>query len=144
MNQIKVNSGKGVHIALWSAQWLLSAAYCAVGLMKLLTPIHVLASMMPWMGQVPEVVVRSLGLIDLAGSVGIVLPALTRVFPELTVWAASGCTVLQMSAIAFHVSRGEAAKTPLNLVLLALSSFILWGRWTKAPIEARSQPGVRP
>jgi hypothetical protein len=44
---------------------------------------------------------------------------------------------LQVFAITLHVSRGEAAVTPLNLVLLALAVFVLWGRGRKAPIAPR-------
>jgi hypothetical protein len=45
--------------------------------------------------------------------------------------------VLQVLALAFHLSRGEAEVTPLNIVLLALSLFVLWGRNSKAPIAPR-------
>jgi hypothetical protein len=93
--------------------------------------------MMPWTGEHSEAFVRIIGLIDLAGGIGILLPALTRILPRLTVLAALGCTVLQVFAITFHVSRGEAAVTPLNLVLLALAVFVLWGRGRKAPIAPR-------
>jgi hypothetical protein len=40
-------------------------------------------------------------------------------------------------AFAFHISRGEAAVTPLNILLLALSLFVLWGRNSKAPVAPR-------
>jgi hypothetical protein len=46
--------------------------------------------------------------------------------------------VLQLLAMAFHVSRGEIPVLPLNLVLLTLSAFVLWGRATRAPIAPRS------
>jgi hypothetical protein len=52
------------------------------------------------------------------------------------VLAALGCAALQVSAILFHVSRGEAADTPFNFVLLSLSLFVAWGR-RKRPIEPR-------
>jgi hypothetical protein len=74
----------------------------------------------------------------MAGGVGLLLPALTRIKPGLTVAAALGCTVLQALAIAFHISRGEVAMTPVNFTFLALSVFVLWGRGRKAPIPARS------
>jgi hypothetical protein len=45
--------------------------------------------------------------------------------------------VLQVFAFFFHISRGEAEVTPVNLVLLALSLFVLWGRGRKAPITPR-------
>jgi hypothetical protein len=92
---------------------------------------------MPWTGQYPEGFVRFMGLVDLAGGLGILLPALTRILPRLTVLAALGCVVLQVCALVFHLSRGEAMVTPLNVVLLALSLFVLWGRGKKAPILPR-------
>ena len=126
-----------LRISLWVAQALLFFVYASAGLVKFFTPIPQLAAMMPWTGEHSETLVRAIGLIDLAGGIGILLPALTRIMPGLTVLAALGCTVLQVCAIAFHLSRGEAAVTPLNFVLLALSTFMLWGRARKAPIMPR-------
>jgi hypothetical protein len=77
------------------------------------------------------------GILDVAGGIGVLLPAVTRIEPRLTVLAALGCTLLQIAAIIFHLSRGEAAAVPLNFVLLALSMFILWGRARRAPIAPR-------
>ena len=93
--------------------------------------------MMPWTGEHSEAFVRVIGLVDLAGGIGILLPALTRIMPSLTVLAALGCSVLQVFAIVFHISRGEVAVTPLNFVLLLLALFVLWGRARKAPIAPR-------
>ena len=129
--------GRALRIGLWAAQILIAFAFIGAGLVKLTTPIPQLAAMMPWAGQYSEPFVRSIALVDLAGGIGILLPALTRILPRLTVLAALGCTVLQVFALAFHLSRGEAEVTPLNIVLLALSLFVLWGRNSKAPIAPR-------
>ena len=51
----------------------------------------------------------STAVFDLLGGLGVVLPSVTRIKPSLTVLAALGCAALQACAIAFHVSRGEAA-----------------------------------
>ncbi|WP_348524782.1 DoxX family protein [Mesorhizobium huakuii] len=66
------------------------------------------------------------------------LPALIRIQPRLTVLAALGCVLLQIAATIFHLSRGEASALPLNIILLALSAFILWGRAKKDPIPSRA------
>lgn len=129
--------GRALRIGLWIAQVLIFFVFTSAGLVKLLTPIPQLAAMMPFAGEYSETFVRSVALVDLAGGIGILLPALTRILPRLTVLAALGCSVLQVFAFVFHISRGEAATTPLNLVLLALSLFVLWGRSRKAPIAAR-------
>jgi uncharacterized membrane protein YphA (DoxX/SURF4 family) len=127
--------GGALNIGLWTAQVLLAAMFVAGGVTKLITPIADLAKMMPWAGDVPETFVRVIALIDLAGGLGILLPSLTRIQPRLTVFAALGCSVLMVFAAVFHVSRGEAMVAPMNLVLLALSLFVLWGRGKKIPIH---------
>jgi hypothetical protein len=66
------------------------------------------------------------------------LPALTRIRPGVTVFAALGCAALQVCAIVFHFSRGEAANTPFNFLLVALATFVAWGRRYRAPLQARA------
>jgi uncharacterized membrane protein YphA (DoxX/SURF4 family) len=124
-------------VVLWIAQILVAILFCFAGFLKLTSPIPQLAAMIPWTGQSPETFVRILGAVDLAGGIGILLPAATRILPSLTVIAALGCSVLQVFAIAFHSSRGEFGVLPLNFVLLPLAIFVFWGRWKKAPIEGR-------
>jgi len=65
------------------------------------------------------------------------VPSVTRIKPGLAAIAAIGCALFQLSAIAFHLSRGEVANTWFNAVLVALSFFVAWGRWWKVPIEGR-------
>jgi len=81
--------------------------------------------------------VRFLGVVDLAGGVGLLLPSLTRILPRLTVIAAACCVVLQILAIAFHASRAEFAVLPMNVIYIGLALIVLWGRGRKAPIAPR-------
>jgi uncharacterized membrane protein YphA (DoxX/SURF4 family) len=134
---VPASTGKPLRIALWIAQGLVAVVFCISGFTKLATPITELAAVMPWAGQVPPGFVRFIGLVDLAGGIGILLPALTRIQPRLTVLAALGCVVLQVLAFGFHASRGEFSVLPVNVVLLALSAFVLWGRSKKVPIAPR-------
>lgn len=129
--------GRALTIALWIAQVLVALVFIAAGFAKLTTPIAELSRTMQWTGQFPEGFVRFIGAVDLAGGLGILLPSLTRILPRLTVAAALGCVVLQVFALTFHLWRGEAMLTPLNIVLLSLSAFVLWGRAVKAPIAPR-------
>jgi uncharacterized membrane protein len=105
--------------------------------MKLTSPIEQLAQSVPWVTDYSETFVRMIGVVDMAGGLGMLLPALTRIKPQLTVWAALGCILLQISAIIFHISRGEAMVTPLNMVFIALAAFVFWGRRSRAPITPR-------
>ncbi|TPQ25733.1 DoxX family protein [Methylomonas sp. HW2-6] len=130
-------AGKLMNVTLWGAQVLLALVYIAAGSMKVTQPIAELAVSIPWTGVTPESFVRVIGLIDLAGGIGILVPALTRIKPGLTVWAATGCSTLQICAMLFHLSRGEFAVLPINLVLLSLSLFVLWGRKNEYTIRGR-------
>lgn len=93
--------------------------------------------MMAWVGEVPAHFFYGTAALDFLGGVGVLLPAITRVRPELTHWAALGCAALMLAAIIFHTSRGEVSDTPFNYLLLALSSFVFWGRKYRAPISGR-------
>lgn len=119
---------KGLNVGLWIVQGILALLFAGTGVWKLLTPIPQLAAMIPWAGQVAPGFLRATALFDLAGGLGLVVPALTRIKPGLTVLAALGCAALQICAVVFHVSRGEAANTPFNVLLVALSLFVAWGR----------------
>lgn len=127
---------KAMHVALWVAQGLLFITLAMGAVMKFM-PIEKIAAMMPWTGELPEITVRLLGVIDLLGVLGVVLPALLRWKPQLTVWAAIGIVLLMISATVFHVSRGEASVIGFNLFTLVMAVFVAWGRFKKAPITAK-------
>lgn len=128
---------KALQIGLWVAQGLLALTFAGTAVWKVATPIPALAAMIPWAGQVSPGFLYMTALFDFLGGVGVLLPSLTRIKPGLTVLAALGCAALQVAAIVFHLSRGEGANTPFNFFLVALSSFVAWGRWTKAPIAPK-------
>ncbi|WP_165191592.1 DoxX family protein [Caulobacter soli] len=123
-------------VALWIVQGLLAVAFVGAGFLKLTTPVARLSLMMPWAGDHPHLVLFT-GVVDMAGGLGVLLPAATRIKPRLGVAAALGLVVLQTLALAFHLSRGETSLAPANVVLLALSIFVLWGRGWAAPIDPR-------
>ena len=130
-------AGKPLRIGLWAVQLIAASIFIAAGLAKLTTPLPDLAKTIPWTADYSVVFVRFIGLVDLLGGLGLVLPAATRILPRLTVLAALGCVVLQVMAMAFHVSRGELDVLPLNAVLLSASAFVLWGRGRRLPIAPR-------
>lgn len=126
------------NIGLWVAQILLALVFGASGIMKLFQPIEALAGSMAWVSHSPPGLVRFIGAAELAGALGVILPALTRILPFLTPLAALGFVVIQVLAIGVHASLGETAVTlPINLVLLALSLFVVLGRTRKSVIAAR-------
>jgi hypothetical protein len=130
------NTSSGINIGLWIVQGLLALTFAGAGIWKLTTPIPELAAKMPWMGQVSPSFLYLTAAFDVVGGVGVLLPSVTRIRPELTVVAALGCAALQAAAIVFHFSRGEGANTPFNFVLVALALVVAWGRRSRAPIAA--------
>jgi uncharacterized membrane protein YphA (DoxX/SURF4 family) len=126
------------NIGLWVAQVVLAAVYVMAGYMKLTQPIDALvASGMSYAGDYPELLTRFIGTMEVLGAIGIILPAATRIAPRLTPLAALGFSAIQVLAMGLHTMRGEYQVLPVNLVLLALSLFVLWGRSRKAPIAPR-------
>ncbi len=124
-------------IGLWTAQILLGVGYAMFGALKLFTPIADLSQMMLFVANSPEWLPRFIGLVEIAGALGMILPAALKILPWLTPLAAAGFSAIQIIAIVVHANLGETASTlPINLVLLTLSLFVLWGRWKKLPIQA--------
>jgi uncharacterized membrane protein YphA (DoxX/SURF4 family) len=132
------SAGGPIGIGLWIVQGLLALTFVGTGIWKVATPIPRLAAMIPWAGQVSPALLYATAVFDTLGGLGILLPSATRIKPGLTVVAALGCVALQASAIVFHFSRGEAANTPFNFLLVALSLFVAWGRRSRAPIAPRA------
>lgn len=138
MTQSTEAVSKGVKIGIWVAQVIAAALFIMSGVIKLSMPMPDLIAMMPWAGEYSVTFVRSIGVIDLLGGLGLILPSLTRILPRLTVIVAVLCVILQILAIAFHSWRGEFAVLPTNAVYITFVFIVLWGRGFKAPISPRS------
>ena len=126
-------------VALWSAQILLALLFGAAGVMKTFMAPEALVPMgLNFATEIPLWLLRFIGLCEILGAVGVILPAATRIMPILTSMAALGFVMIQVLAIGFHLMRGEIVDVAtMNLALLALSAFVLWGREAKAPIKPR-------
>lgn len=116
---------------------MVSLLFIIPGLMKLSQPIAILSTSLPWTAHVPVATVRLIGILDLCGGIGILIPTLLRIQPQVTVWAALGNMTLMVSAIAFHLSRGESKFIGFHIMLISILAFIAWGRTYKAAVYAR-------
>ena len=118
-----------MNIALWVVQGLLAAMYGMAGSMKLFQTSKA-KEQMPWAKNRSDGFVRFVGTSELLGALGLILPLLTGVFPWLTPLAAIGLTLIQLLAIFMeHLPKKEYNVLPVNILLLALSIFVLVGRW---------------
>jgi hypothetical protein len=125
-------------IALWIVQAILAVAFAMAGYMKAFTPGPELIEAMPWVGEAGLAVARIAGFAELAGAIGLILPAATRIKPSLTAWAGVGLATVMVLAAGFHIFRGELYMLGPNTVLGAMAAFVAWGRFKKAPISPRS------
>jgi hypothetical protein len=107
--------------------------------MKVSTPAAELAKMAPGF---PLALLRFIGIAELAGAIGIILPALTRIAPVLTPLASSGFVIVMASAAILHFVRGEWGEVVVVIVLGALAYFVAWGRFKRAPIAPREHHGM--
>ena len=131
-------SSRALHVTLWVVQLLLAAVFLLVGYTHALAPIEVAVQRAAWVASLPVPLVRFIGVVELAGALGILLPAATRIRPMLTALAAAGLATIMLLAIPFHLMRGEASAVVLNLVLASLAALVAWGRARLAPIHPRA------
>ena len=122
---------------LWVLQVLLGLAFLAAGGMKLIQPYAELAQQMAWVSDVPEVLVRFIGVAEVLGGLGLILPAATRILPWLTPVAAAGLALDMLFATLFHLVRGEVGAAMVPLLLGLLAALVAYGRWRVVPILAR-------
>ena len=93
--------------------------------------------MMKWIPDFPPLFVRGLGVVEVLGAIGLILPALTRIAPRLTFVAACCIVAHQLCAITLHVMRHDVGGLGLNAVLIGLALFVAWGRGKAAVILPR-------
>ena len=77
---------------------------------------------------------RAIGVSELLGAIGLILPAALRIKPILTPLAASGIAVIMILATAYHIYAGEP---PVTIAFFLLAAFVAWGRFKKVPIEPK-------
>ena len=130
-------ANRSVHIGLWVLQVLLGLMMMASGANKLAASADDLAKMgMTFVNDYGIGFVRFLGVCLVAGGVGLIAPAATKILPWLTPLAGAMLALYFALATAFHLSRGEPPV--LTIVIMLLSAVIAWGRFKKAPIAARA------
>jgi hypothetical protein len=124
--------------ALWIVQVLLALLFLFAGGMKLIVSPEALAAMgSPNQIALPGWFVRFVGVVEVLGALGLILPGLLRIRPGLVPLAAVGLVVLMIGAIAitFAADGFGAAVPPLVVGLLA--AFVAYGRWRPAPHRSR-------
>ena len=121
-----------MNIALWVVQVLLAGMYGMAGSMKTFQPDKVRTNpQMTWAHDKQDGYIRFVGISELLGALGLILPALTGILPWLTPLAAIGLALIQVLAIfTVHLPKKEYQVIPVNVVLLVLAIVAAYGRFT--------------
>jgi hypothetical protein len=125
-------------VALWLVQGLLAFIFLFAGGMKLVMPIEALTQQSP----LPGLFMRFIGVAEVLGAIGLILPELLRIRPGLTPLAASGLVIIMIGATVLTAASGAIglALIPLGVGLLATS--VAYGRRPRAPQIAPSHQSV--
>jgi uncharacterized membrane protein YphA (DoxX/SURF4 family) len=123
-----------MNIALWTLQVLLAVAFAAHGWMLVSPPPELLPIMNEQLGVGFRIF---LGVAEIAGAIGLTLPALTRIMPWLTALAAGSLGFVVLCATVLHLVRAENGSAVITAILCLMAAFVVYGRWRLRPIAAR-------
>lgn len=119
---------KSTIIALWFTQIILAVCFIWGAAMKLFLPIEKLSAMWPWTGEISSVLVKATGVLDFLAGIGIIIPAIFRIYSKMISLTAIGIIILMFSASVFHICRGETSQIGINIFIAVLAAFVFLGR----------------
>ncbi len=122
---------------LWIVQGLLAALFLSAGGFKLALPLGGLAMVSP----LPPLFLKFIGLCEVTGAIGLILPGLLRVRPGLTPLAAAGLVIIMAGATAVTAATQGATAALFPLVVGILAATVAIGRWTGRAGPAYGSPG---
>lgn len=123
-----------MNIALWIVQVLLSLAFLAHGWLFLSPPPDIAVKMNEFL---PRWFQLFLGVMEVLGGIGLILPGITRILPWLVSWAAGGIMIVLFAATGLHLVRGEWSSAAITLVLFAMATLVAFMRHSRLPIAPR-------
>jgi len=119
-----------MNVALWIVQVLLALLFLFAGGSKFVVPVEELTKQMPSM---PGLFLRFIGVAEVLGAIGLILPGLTRIRPGLTPLAAAGLVIIMIGATVTTLASGEIATALMPLIAGLLCAFVAYGRWRLSP-----------
>ncbi len=122
-----------MNVFLWVLQIALAVYFGLTGVMHFVVPPG-LPAPMSWMYELPPGLHWISGGAEVLAALGLVLPGLTKIRPQLTALAAAGLVLVMVGAAVWHISRAETATLLMNAVLAGVSGFVAYGRWKLRPL----------
>lgn len=121
-------------IAAWIIQILLALAFALAGWQKIVTPTEKFPEAMVVTRNLSVPVRRTVGVLEVAAAVGLILPMLTGILPILTPLAAAGLILTMIGAIFANISARQYSSVGINLVFIVLSAFVIYARFVALPV----------
>ena len=112
-------------VLLWIIQGLLALVFMFAGVMKFVTPIEEMTKQVP----LPGLFLRFIGLAEVLGAIGLILPGLLRIQTGLTPLAAAGLAIITVGATVVTLMTGGGAMALIPLVVALLSAFVAYSHW---------------
>ena len=117
---------------LWVVQVLLALVFLFSGVMKFVMPPAEMLKGSPF----PLWFLRFIGVCEILGAIGLVVPGLTRIRPGLTPLAAACLVIIMIGAVASTVGTMGIGPAMVPFVVGVLAIFVAWGRWKAAPLPS--------
>jgi uncharacterized membrane protein YphA (DoxX/SURF4 family) len=128
-----------MNIVLWIIQVLLALLFLFSGGMKLAIPPDVLRSMgSPNQVVLPGLFIQFIGVCEVLGALGLILPGLLRIRPRLTPLAATGLVIIMIGATVLTIIGDGIGLAVIPFVTGLLVAFVAYGRLRLAPPKARA------
>src|ERR1700692_2415736 len=119
-----------MNLALWIVAIVLAVVFTGSGLLKQLAPkAKLVTAGQGWAQDYSQTNIRLIGLAEILGAIGLVLPAVLHIAPILVPLAAVGLVLVMVGAGGGPPRRNEPMNVAVNLVLIALAIFVAWGRF---------------
>lgn len=118
---------------LWILQWVLALMFLMAGAMKMMQPKEKLAEKMGWVNDFSSGAVKTIGMLEVLAAIGLVVPPLVDVAPDLTAAAAAGLVLLMIGAARVHLRRKENQMLVINMMLGIMALVVAWGRFVSLP-----------
>ncbi len=115
--------------ALWIVQALLAALFLLAGGMKLVLPVQQMTGDLT----LPGWFLRFIGVAEVLGALGLILPGLLRIRPGLTPLAAAGLVIIMIGATGLSLATGPVVTALVPLITGLLAAFVAYGRWRLRP-----------
>lgn len=129
-----MSRSRKLNTALWIAQTLLALLFVFAGVLKLLTPAAEMAKQSP----LPVAFIQFIGICELFGGLGLILPGLTHIRTGLTPLAAAGLVIIMIGAVVVTAATAPVVMAILPAVTGCVAAFVAYGRWRTAPLSVSS------